>query len=105
MARDHATGVLLTVDELHYVAQPTLEALVMGLHRASQLRLPITVAGAGLPSLATLTGEAKSYAERMFTFPLIGSLDADTARARRPSSRPPTKGSRGGPTPSTGCSR
>ena len=80
VARDHGTGVLLTIDELHYVSQPTLEALVMGLHRASQLRLPITIAGAGLPSLATLTGEAKSYAERMFTFPSIGSLDDATAR-------------------------
>jgi hypothetical protein len=80
VARDHGTGVLLTIDELHYVAQPTLEALVMGLHRASQLRLPITIAGAGLPSLATLTGEAKSYAERMFTFPSIGSLEGDAAR-------------------------
>ena len=80
VARDHGTGVLLTIDELHYVAQPTLEALVMGLHRASQLRLPITIAGAGLPSLATLTGEAKSYAERMFTFPTIGSLEGDAAR-------------------------
>jgi hypothetical protein len=52
----------------------------MGLHRANQLRLPITIAGAGLPSLATLTGEAKSYAERMFTFPIIGSLPDDQAR-------------------------
>jgi hypothetical protein len=49
----------------------------MGLHRATQLALPITVAGAGLPSLATLTGEAKSYAERIFTFPVIGSLTGD----------------------------
>src|SRR5579884_4464106 len=74
---DHDTGVLLTIDELHYVARPTLSALVVGLHRASQLRLPITVAGAGLPSLASLTGLAKSYAERMFTFPAIGSLWPD----------------------------
>ena len=74
VARDHDTGVLITIDELHYVALQTLEALVMGLHRAAQLRLPITVAGAGLPSLATLTGEAKSYAERMFAFPVIDSL-------------------------------
>jgi hypothetical protein len=80
VARDHDTGVLLTIDELHYVAMPTLEALVMGLHRAAQLRLPITIAGAGLPTLATLTGEAKSYAERMFTFPVIGSLPAHQAR-------------------------
>jgi hypothetical protein len=80
VARDHDTGVLITIDELHYVTLPTLEALVMGLHRAAQLRLPITIAGAGLPSLATLTGEAKSYAERMFTFPVIGSLPDEQAR-------------------------
>ena len=80
VSRDHSTGVLITIDELHYVNQPTLEALVMGLHRASQLRLPITIAGAGLPSLAALTGEAKSYAERMFIFPVIGSLPVDQAR-------------------------
>jgi hypothetical protein len=80
VSRDHKTGVLMTIDELHYVTQATLEALVMGLHRAAQLRLPITIAGAGLPSLAALTGEAKSYAERMFTFPVIGSLSADQAR-------------------------
>jgi hypothetical protein len=80
VARDHDTGVLITIDELHYVALHTLEALVMGLHRAAQLQLPITIAGAGLPSLATLTGEAKSYAERMFTFPVIGSLPDDEAR-------------------------
>jgi hypothetical protein len=80
VARDHECGVFVTIDELHYVRLPTLEALVMGLHRASQLRLPITVAGAGLPSLATLTGEAKSYSERMFTFPVIGSLSEKEAR-------------------------
>jgi hypothetical protein len=80
VARDHETGVLFTIDELHYVALPILEAVVMGLHRAAQLRLPITVAGAGLPSLASLTGEAKSYAERMFSFPVIGSLASAEAR-------------------------
>ena len=79
LARDHHAGVMLTVDELHYVDLATFSALIVGLHRATQLRLPITVAGAGLPSLATLTGDAKTYAERMFTFPRIGSLDADLA--------------------------
>lgn len=79
MARDHAAGVFLTIDELHYVDLPTLTALVAGLHRATQLRLPITIAGAGLPSLAIVTGEAKTYAERLFTFPQIGSLRSDLA--------------------------
>lgn len=80
VGRDHRTGLLVTIDELHYVSSATLEALVMGLHRSAQLRLPVTIAGAGLPSLASLTGEAKSYAERMFTFPVIGSLEDDQAR-------------------------
>ena len=40
VARDHDTGVLLTIDELHYVDIATLSALVVGLHRAAQLRLP-----------------------------------------------------------------
>jgi hypothetical protein len=79
VARDHHTGVLLTIDELHYVDIATFSALVVGLHRASQLRLPITIAGAGLPSLASLTGDAKTYAERMFMFPKIGSLAEDLA--------------------------
>ncbi len=82
VARDHDAGVLITLDELHYVPLDVLAALVLGLHRASQLTLPVIVAGAGLPSLPTLAGEAKSYAERMFTFPPIGSLerkDADRA--------------------------
>ncbi len=80
VARDHGTGVLLTIDELQYVSRHVLEALVMGLHRAVQLQLPVIVAGAGLPSLATLTGEAKSYAERLFTFPVVGSLPPSQAR-------------------------
>lgn len=80
VARDHDTGLLVTIDELHYVDAATLEALVMGLHRAAQLRLPVTIAGAGLPSLAGLTGESKTYAERMFSFPVLGSLDPDQAR-------------------------
>ena len=74
VARAHDTGVMLTIDELHYVDKLTMTALIVGLHRAAQLALPITVAGAGLPTLMTVTGDAKTYAERMFTFPQIGSL-------------------------------
>ncbi|HEV2362025.1 MAG TPA: ATP-binding protein [Acidimicrobiales bacterium] len=80
VAREHDSGIFLTLDELHYVDLPTMTALIVGLHRASQLALPITVAGAGLPTLATVIGEAKTYAERMFTFPDIGSLTPEQAR-------------------------
>lgn len=46
--------------------------------------LPITIAGAGagLPSLPAVAGEAKSYAERLCTFPTIDSLgENDAAQA------------------------
>jgi hypothetical protein len=79
VARDHDSGMFVAIDELHYVDRPTLTALVVGLHRAAQLRLPITVAGAGLPSLANVTGEAKTYAERMFIFSRIDSLTEQLA--------------------------
>ena len=79
VARDHGTGILLTIDELHYVDRLTLTALIVGLHRASQERLPITVSGAGLPTLTSLTGEAKTYAERMFVMSRTDVLTHDQA--------------------------
>lgn len=79
LGRDHDSGVLITIDELHYVDRPTLTSLIVGLHRAAQLRLPITLAGAGLPSLPAVAGEAKTYAERMFLFSRIESLPPELA--------------------------
>jgi hypothetical protein len=77
LAMAHETGVLITIDELHYVPLPLYAALISGLHRANQLTLPVTIAGAGLPSLPALSGEARSYAERMFEFPVVGSVSHD----------------------------
>ena len=79
-ARSGGIGVLLTIDELQYVSQGNLAALIVGLHRVSQEQLPLMVAGAGLPTLPGLAGEAKSYAERLFDFPEINSLAAADAR-------------------------
>jgi hypothetical protein len=79
LAKAHDIGVLITLDEMHYIPIETLESLIIGLHRANQLGLPITIAGAGLPSLPAVAGEAKSYAERLFTFPMIDSLTEDEA--------------------------
>ena len=44
-------GVLFTIDEIQYLNRSELGALIIGLHRVSQLGLPVLVAGAGLPSL------------------------------------------------------
>lgn len=73
-------GVLITIDEVQYLDSENLGALIVALHLLSQQRdpLPIMVAAAGLPSIAALAGEAKSYAERLFDYVAIGSLDEET---------------------------
>ncbi len=79
-ASERETGVVFLFDEVQFLARPELEALIAGLHKSVQRTLPITLVGAGLPQLPRLAGEAKSYAERLFRFPTIGSLDAEQAR-------------------------
>jgi AAA ATPase domain len=79
-ARAANSGVLFTIDELQYLSRADLSALIVGLHRVSQRGLPLLIAGAGLPSLPGLAGEARSYAERLFTYVSIGSLNSDDAR-------------------------
>lgn len=71
--------VVLLVDELQYVREPELAALITALHRTGQRQLPITLIGAGLPQLLGRMGNAKSYAERLFDFPFIGALDSNAA--------------------------
>ncbi|MGQ0643125.1 MAG: AAA family ATPase [Gemmatimonadaceae bacterium] len=71
----------LFVDEVQYLSEADLRALIVALHRASQAQVPIILFGAGLPQLAGLAGEAKSYAERLFDYPEVGSLPNDAAAA------------------------
>lgn len=84
MAQDRKRGVLFTIDEIQYLSREHLAALIAGLHRVSQEQVPFLVAGAGLPSLPELAGEAKSYAERLFVYSSIDRLqpsEADDALA------------------------
>ena len=78
-ARDRRKGVLLTIDEIQHLPKDHLRPLVVGLHEISQLDLPLLVVGAGLPSILGMLGEARTYAERLFGFTEINSLDADAA--------------------------
>lgn len=81
-AREQSTGVVFLFDEVQFLSTIELEALIAALHKVVQRKLPITLVGAGLPQIPRLAGEAKSYAERLFKFPHIGSLPpADAARA------------------------
>lgn len=74
------TAVVLFIDELQYVKEDQLAALITALHRTSQNQLPLTMVAAGLPQLVGQTGRAKSYAERLFEFVNIDSLDEKSAR-------------------------
>ncbi len=80
-AQDRGRGLLLAIDEVQYLTSGELGALISAIHRTVQLSLPVILVGAGLPQLPGLAGNAKSYAERLFDFPEIGSLDPDDARA------------------------
>jgi len=78
-AQEERTGVLLAIDEVQYLSDAELAAIITAIHRTGQLDLPVVLVGAGLPQLPGLAGEAKSYAERLFDFPMIGSLDRHQA--------------------------
>lgn len=74
----------LLIDEVQYLSQKDFAALIVSLHKVNQARLPILFFGAGLPQVAALSGDAKSYAERLFHFPEVGALpEADAKEAIR----------------------
>ncbi len=73
-------GVAFFLDELQFVEETQYRAMISALHRCTQKQMPVTVAAAGLPQIPRLSGEARSYAERLFDFPTIANLDAESAR-------------------------
>lgn len=80
-AADRKTAVAIIIDELQYLTETEMSALIMAVHRISQRQLPLVLIGAGLPQLVGLTGRSKSYAERLFDFPKIGPLQKEDAIA------------------------
>lgn len=78
-AKSTGTGVALLIDELQYVRERELSALIMAVHRTSQRQLPIVLIAAGLPQLVANMGRSKSYAERLFDFPEVGPLSREDA--------------------------
>ena len=88
-AGERGVGVVFFLDEVQFIGQAEFRALISALHRSTQKQLPLTLAAAGLPHIPRLAGEARSYAERLFRFPVIGPLDDAAARAAlvRPAER------------------
>jgi hypothetical protein len=81
-AKEKMTAVAILIDEIQYLSQKELGAIIMAMHRMQQRQLPVVLLGAGLPVLPGLAGESKSYAERLFAFPDIGALsEADSNQA------------------------
>lgn len=78
-AKKGGTAVVLFIDELQYVQEAELASLITALHRTAQRQLPVVSVGAGLPQLRGRMGHAKSYAERLFDFPVIGPLPPPAA--------------------------
>lgn len=71
-ARSAKTALVIFIDELQFVKEEELAALITALHRVSQFGLPVMLIGTGLPQLRGQAGNAKSYAERLFDYPEIG---------------------------------
>ena len=78
-ARSHRTAVIIVIDELQYIPEDQLGALIAALHRVNQNQLPVALFAAGLPQLLGTAGRAKSYAERLFEFVPVDRLDPEAA--------------------------
>jgi hypothetical protein len=78
-AEDRQCAVAILIDEVQYFSQKEFGALITAMHKVQQRQLPLLLLGAGLPTLPGLAGEAKSYAERLFSFPDIGALSEEDA--------------------------
>src|ERR1700733_9894456 len=80
-AKERNLALGLFLDEVQYLSPNELASLIVACHEVAQRNLPLFFVGAGLPQIAALSGNAKSYAERLFTYPQVDQLDAAAARA------------------------
>jgi AAA ATPase domain len=81
-ARENKTAFGILVDEMQYLSEDSVRAILMALHKISQRRLPLYFVGAGLPPLIGNMGNSRSYSERLFSVPKMGPLGrADVANA------------------------
>jgi hypothetical protein len=79
LAKKNNKAICLFIDEIQYLKEEEFEALIAAIHRANQKGLPFTLFAAGLPKVAKIAGDIKSYAERLFHFVPIDSLESIAA--------------------------
>lgn len=80
IAQKQNKGVILFIDEIQYIKDDEFEALMEAIHRTNQKNYPIVIFSAGLPKIAKIAGDVKSYAERLFDFIEIDSLNNEEAK-------------------------
>ncbi len=80
VAKESSKAIIFFIDEIQYAKKEELEALITALHRINQLRLPITIFGAGLNKILSMLTVSKTYAERMFSFSEITSLSYEETK-------------------------
>ena len=78
-AKSRSKAIAIILDEMQYLNEAEFSALIMAVHRVSQKQLPLVVVGAGLPQLVGLAGKSKSYAERLFDYPVVDALSLEDA--------------------------
>jgi hypothetical protein len=81
VAKASSTAIGLYIDEFQNLDEEAMCGLIVALHRSAQELLPLYLIGSGLPTIRTLIGKSKTYAERMFVYEEIGALDEDSSWA------------------------
>lgn len=74
------SGAVIFIDEVQYLKDDEFEALMAAIHRCNQLGLPLVIFAAGLPKIAKIAGDIKSYAERLFKFVPVDKLEEEDAK-------------------------
>ncbi|WP_104086312.1 ATP-binding protein [Arthrobacter sp. GMC3] len=77
--RKARAGFALVIDEMQDLDDDLLGALLTVQHTAGQRNWPFYIIGGGLPSLPGKVSEARSYAERLFHYRMIGKLSHSAA--------------------------
>jgi hypothetical protein len=81
VAQANQMGALFLVDEMQNLDARSLSAICIGFQAVSRDGLPVAVVGAGLPDLRVRLWSAKPYADRLFSYAMLGGLPPAAARA------------------------
>ena len=78
-AKQADASIVFCIDDIQYIKNVELEALITAIHRLNQLGCPVLFFCAALPKICKTLGDIKSYTERLFDFIRINPLTDDEA--------------------------